>query len=79
MALLRATVRLAGEEPPAESGAVLDRVEAITGINAATFRRMLGHSRGNAKIKDADAESVSANYLSSVAELVAWVNAQGPP
>lgn len=79
MALLRATLRLAGEEPPAESGAVLDRVEGITGINAATFRRMLGHSRGNAKIKDADAESVSANYLSSVAELVAWVNAQGPP
>lgn len=79
MALLRATLRLAGEEPPAESGAVLDRMEAITGINAATFRRMLGHSRGNAKIKDTDAESVSANYLSSVAELVAWVNAQGPP
>lgn len=79
MALLRATLRLAGEQPPAESSAVLDRAEVITGINAGTFRRVLGHSRGDAKLKDADAVSVSANYLASVAELVSWVNAQGPP
>ena len=79
MALLRATLRLAGEEPPAESLAVLDRIEVITGINSGTFRRMLGHSRGTAKISEADASSVTANYLSSVAEVVGWVDAQGPP
>lgn len=79
MALLRATLRLAGEEPPAESSAVLDRIEVITGINAGTFRRMLGHSRGDARLKESDAASVSANYLASVAELVRWVDAQGPP
>ncbi|HEY5545489.1 MAG TPA: hypothetical protein VIK50_05495 [Gemmatimonadaceae bacterium] len=79
MALLRATLRLAGEEPPAESLAVLDRVEVITGINAGTFRRVLGHSRGDAKVKEGDAASVSSNYLASVAELVRWVDAQGPP
>lgn len=79
MALLRATLRLAGEEPPAESSAVLDRIEVITGIQAGAFRRMLGHSRGDAVIKEADAASVSANYLASVAELVGWVDAQGPP
>jgi hypothetical protein len=79
MALLRATLRLAGEEPTAESSAVLDRIEVITGINAGTFRRVLGHSRGDARLKEADAASVSANYLSSVAELVGWVDAQGAP
>jgi len=79
MALLRATLRLAGEEPPAESSAVLDRIEVITGINAGTFRRVLGHSRGDARLREADAASVSANYLSSVAELVGWVDAQGAP
>lgn len=79
MALLRATLRLAGEEPPAESMATLDRIEVVTGINVATFRRVLGHARGTAKIGESDASSASANYLASVAELVHWVDAQGPP
>lgn len=79
MALLRATLRLAGEEPPAESTAALDRIQIVTGIDTATFRRVLGHSRGDAKVKEADATSVTANYMASVAELVAWVDAQGPP
>ena len=79
MALLRATLRLAGEEAPAESAAALDRVQVVTGINTTTFRRVLGHARGDAKVKEADATSLTANYLSSVAELVAWVDAQGPP
>lgn len=79
MTLLRSALRLAGEEPPAESSAVLDRVEVITGINPGTFRRILGHARGDAILKDTDAPSVAANYLASVAELVAWVDAQVPP
>jgi hypothetical protein len=79
MALLRASLRLAGEEPPAESGAVLDRLEVVTRINAGAFRRVLGHSRGDAKLRESDAASVSADYLASVAALVGWVDAQGPP
>jgi hypothetical protein len=79
MALLRAALRLAGEEPPAQSSAVLDRVEVATGINAGTFRRVLGHARGDAVIRNADADSVTANYLAGVGELVSWVDAQGPP
>jgi len=79
MAILRAALRLAGEEPPADSRAVLDRVEVVTGINAGAFRRVLAHARGDAKVKDSEAATVTANYLASVAELVGWVNAQGPP
>lgn len=79
MALLRAAVRLVGEEPPAESRAVLDRFEVIAGISARTFHRVLGHARGDAKMPESEAVSVTSDYLASVAELVRWVNAQGPP
>lgn len=79
MSLLRATLRLAGEEPPAESRIVLDRVEVATGIKAGAFRQVLGHSRGETKLKESDAVLVTASYLASVGELVAWVDAQGPP
>jgi hypothetical protein len=79
MSLLRATLRLAGEEPAAESRTVIDRVESVTGIKADAFRNVLGHSRGDAKVKESDAVSVTANYLTSVGELVDWVDAQVPP
>lgn len=79
MTLLRASLRLAGEEPPSQSSAVLDRVEVITAIKAGAFRRVLGHARGDAVLKESDASSVTASYLASVGELVGWVNAQAPP
>jgi hypothetical protein len=79
MAILRASLRLAGEEPPAESRAVLDRVEVVTGIPSTAFRRVLGHSRGDSKVSDADAPSLTADYLASMGKLVSWVDAQGPP
>jgi hypothetical protein len=79
MTLLRSSLRLAGEEPPAESNAVIDRVEVVTGIPGSAFRRMLGHSRGDAKVSDADAPSLTSDYLGAVGKLVHWVDAQGPP
>ncbi len=79
MTLLRASLRLAGEEPPAESSAVIDRVEVVTGIPATAFRRVLGHSRGDSKVSEADAPILTADYLASVGKLVQWVDAQGPP
>ena len=79
MTMLRATLRLAGEVPPAESSAAIDRVEIVTGISATAFRRVLGHSRGDAKVSEADAPSLTADYLVSVGKLVNWVDSQGPP
>jgi hypothetical protein len=79
MTLLRATLRVAGEEPPTESRAVIDRVERVTGIRSGAFRNMLGHSRGDLKVKASDAASVTADYLVGVGELAEWVNAQVPP
>jgi hypothetical protein len=79
MTLLRATLRVAGEEPPTESRAVIDRVERVTGIRSGAFLKMLGHSRGDSKVKASDAASVTADYLAGVGELAEWVNAQVPP
>jgi hypothetical protein len=79
MTLLRASLRLTGEEPPAESRAVIDRVEAASGINATTFRRVLGHARGEAIVGESEAVSLASDYLTSVGKLVNWVDAQGPP
>ena len=79
MTLLRAALRLLGEEPPADSREVIARVEKATGIQAESFRRVLNHSRGDGKLNDADAASVTASYLTSMGKLVEWVNAQGPP
>ena len=79
MALLRAALRLAGEEPAAESRAVIDRLERVTGVPGASFRSVLGHTRGDARIKDSDAVAVTANYLAGVGSLVDWIDAQVPP
>ena len=79
MSLLRAALRVAGEEPSADSRAVIERVERVTGIPGAPFRSVLGHSKGDAKVNATQAVAVTANYLAGVGALVDWVDAQGPP
>ena len=79
MSLLRAALRLAGEEPAAESKAVIDRLERVTGVPGGSFRSVLGHSRGDAKIKENEAVAVTASYLTGVGALVDWIDAQVPP
>ncbi len=79
MSLLRATLRLAGEEPAAESRAVIDRLERVTGVPGGSFRSVLGHSRGQAKIKENEAVAATADYLAGVGALVDWIDAQVPP
>lgn len=76
MVLLRATLRLAGEEPPTESGAVIDRVGAVTGVPVAAFTRVLGHARGASKVAGDAAVALTADYLAGVSALASWVNAQ---
>jgi hypothetical protein len=79
MTLLRSSLRLAGEESPAESSAVIDRVESVTRISATAFRRVLLHARGDSPLGEADAAAVTSDYLTSVRQLTEWVDAQGPP
>jgi hypothetical protein len=79
MTLLRAALRVAGEEPPAESGTVIDRLEKLTGIPGGAFRSVLGHSRGHAKAKESEAVALTTAYLVGVGALVDWIDVQVPP
>jgi len=76
MVLLRAALRVAGEEPPPESTAVLDRAALVTGIDTAGFRVALRHARGEAKLSGDAAVRAAGQYLDAVARLAAWVDQQ---
>jgi len=76
MALLRATLRLAGEEPAADSAAVIDRVGQVTGLRVDAFRLVLAHARGGAKVSGDAAVALTADYIAGVSELASWVDNQ---
>ena len=76
MVVIRSTLRLTGEEPPADSSALLDRVEAVTGLapeHIDVFRRVLGHARGTS-IPRGEVSAAVEGYLDAVAALVEYVN-----
>jgi hypothetical protein len=75
MVLLRAALRLHGEEPPPTSEAVLDRFEVVSGHSASVFRRVLAHARGEARVTGEGAIGLMADYLGAVSALAAWGNA----
>ena len=77
MVLLRSTLRLVGEEPPADSAELLDRVESRVGLpreSVQVFRRVRGHARGEAPISRGEVQAVVEGYLAAVAALVEFVN-----
>jgi hypothetical protein len=77
LVLLRAALRLAGEDPPADSFAMLDRVQARTGLNVEVFRRVVRHRRGEAKLAGDDAVRAAEEYLAGATALARWVDQQG--
>lgn len=77
MVLLRATLRLAGEEPASESGAVIDRVGQVTGLQVDAFRRVLAHARGGARVSGDAAVALASDYIAGVSGLASWVDGQG--
>lgn len=78
MVLLRAALRLAGDTPPADSLAMLDRVNTKLVIDAAIFRRVLLHARGEEKIRGDAAVQAMDEYLDAASALAKWVDqAQG--
>lgn len=76
LVLLRSALRLAGEEPPADSFAMLDRVQARTGLDMDVFRRVVRHARGQERVEGEAAVATTDGYLQSVAALARWVDAQ---
>lgn len=76
LVLLRAALRVAGEEPPADSAAVLERAAARTSVRLDGIRVALRHARGEARLSGEAAVDAAASYLEAVAALADWVDAQ---
>lgn len=76
LVLLRAALRLSGEDPPADSFAMLDRVQARTGLNVEVFRRVVRHRRGEAKLEGEAAVRTAEEYLAGATALARWVDQQ---
>lgn len=76
MVLVRACLRVAGEEPPAESAAVLDRYAAVTGLSSDALRRVLAHARGGEKVSGPAAVALMGEYLGAVDAMAGWVNSE---
>lgn len=74
LVLLRAALRVAGEEPPAASAAVLDRAAVVTGVPVEAFRTALRHARGDARVSGDAAVRAVSGTLDGVAALADWVD-----
>jgi hypothetical protein len=78
LVLLRAALRLSGEEPAADSTALLERVGDRTRIPVDAFRRVLEASRHGAEIDRDSAPEITEAFLAGVGALVSYVNAVPP-
>ncbi len=74
MVLFRATLRLKGEQPPADNVAVAERVASLAGFDGAPFARAVRNQRGEEKLDASDAGAVLAQYLSGVERLDAYLD-----
>ena len=74
LVLLRATLRLMGEEPPADSAVMLERAKVRTGVDVDAIRAVLDHVRGAKKIESAAVFGLAGGYLSAVTGLVRFLD-----
>ncbi len=74
LVLFRATLRLKGEVPGADSIDVATRVSELGGFNAVPFTRAIRHHRGEVSIKAAEAGTVLSQYLSGVERLDSYLD-----
>ena len=80
MVLLRSVLRLVGEEPPADSAVLLDRVEERVGLSRDTvevLRRVRRHARGESPVPKGEVQGLVEGYLAAVAAVVEFVNRMG--
>jgi hypothetical protein len=74
MVLFRATLRLAGEEPPSDSNAVCDAIARRTGIDVTAFKRVVKHARESDKLKGDELSRTVEGYLVGAGRLVGFVD-----
>jgi hypothetical protein len=74
LVLLRATLRLFGETPPADSEAVCARVKERCAVDTAPVLRVVRHTRDKERLTPADLEPLVEQYLTCVTALTAYID-----
>ncbi len=74
LVLVRATLRLQGDEPPADSEAACARCQERTGVDLEPVRRVVRHVRDQAKLANGDVPAALEAYLASVGHLTTWID-----
>lgn len=74
LALLRAVVRLRGEQPPRDNVELSTAVARLAGADATPFVRLVQHRRGNVPLKPADAAAVVAGCLDGLQRVVRYLD-----
>jgi hypothetical protein len=74
LVLLRATLRMIGEVPPADSLEVCERVRVRCGIDATSARRIVSHTRGREPLAAAEIEPLVERYLGEAQAVVAYLD-----
>lgn len=75
LVIFRALVRLLGEEPDADNGALCRHVAARAGLDAAPFETVVAHRRKDATMSAKSAAEVMAGYHVGLQRLVAYLDA----
>jgi hypothetical protein len=74
MVLVRATLRLHGEEPPTDSAAACERARERTGVDLAPVIRVVRHVREAQKLANAEVPAALEAYLDTIGALTTYVN-----
>jgi hypothetical protein len=75
LVLVRATLRLAGAEPPADSEAACDLLSERSGLGMGPVKRVVRHLRAKEKFSTGDVPSVLEAYLGTVGALTSYIDA----
>lgn len=74
LVLLRATLRLIGETPPASSLDVCERVRVRCGIDTTSASRIVRHTRGNEPLAAAELDPLVERYLAEAQAVVVFLD-----
>jgi hypothetical protein len=74
MVLFRATIRLHGQSPAADTAQLCRQVGQVASFDAEPFVRVVRHARGEQKLKPADARTLLTEYVRGVQQLVSHID-----
>jgi hypothetical protein len=74
MVIFRAVLRLRDDLPPTDNIELISRIAGVTGIDTASFERVIRHKRGEAVLRPIDASAVLDAYLGGMQQLVRFLD-----